>query len=103
MNISPVFNLDGFVRRRDKAPKLVLDVIFGDDHVSESRSRGVIVINHSVSRTRRGMCFEPELAELKVPSLETRQTVFLTLVKTEIPSSTRQASEAKPLVLRDGS
>jgi hypothetical protein len=44
----------------------------------------------------------PPSAELKIARLETRETVFLALIKAEIATSAKKTNVAKPLPLWNG-
>lgn len=86
MYVGTIFDFHCFMWGCDKSPKFFLDIRLRDGEVTKIADGRILVIHHPVGGTWRGVCFEPELSELVVSSLEGGKTVFSSFVKSEIPA-----------------
>lgn len=98
VNISTVLDLNSIVRRFHKSPELVLQIVLGNCYTSDVRSGG-IVNGHGIVRLVRRVGFEPCTPELRVSSLEARETVFVAFIESKIPASAGEACKTEPLVI----
>jgi hypothetical protein len=100
MHIGTIFNLYSFIRRLYKAPKFILHIVLGYERIADAIHRRVIEIRGRWRRWR--MRGPPPSAELKITRLETRQTVFFSLIEAKIAAGAKETDVAKPLSLRNG-
>ena len=82
MHIGTVLNLHSLLLRRNKPPKFPLYVIFGNNEIFPDPRLDRVVLGVVTWR----MGGEPHTAELSVPSLKARETVFFAFVEPVIAS-----------------
>jgi hypothetical protein len=100
MYICAVLNLDRFVRRSDKAPELILDIVLSDQNITKLVGDALIDVDiHCICAGIWRMFLKPCAPKLKVPCLEARETVFFSFVEAIVAASARETCITKPLLL----